>query len=754
MKLKRQNLFVVFLIVILLPLGWLTGAVLHGWPGAASMIVFSGIIALLLYRRLRRDEAAQVESLDDLREVQRIARLGNWRHDLCRNQLQWSEEMFRILEVDPGQRPASARAYLAVTHPDDREMLRAAYAQSLTPGHPYEITHRLQFADGRIKYVLSRGETRFADDGTPLVARGTLQDVTEHHLAQEALLLHGNIFQHSGEAIMITDHDNRIIDINPAFVRQTGYSREQVVGENPRMLASGRTPPETYAALWTTLQNEGYWQGELWDCHRNGRIYPKWTTISVIRDKYGSITHFIASFNDISERKATEERIERLAHHDSLTGLFNRYNLEIRLSQALLTARREKHFLAVLFIDLDHFKVINDTLGHAIGDQLLVEVARRLQGCVRESDIVARQGGDEFVVVINTLDSPAVASLVAAKILHALSQPYDISNNRLHTSPSIGIAIFPGDGEDAETLMKNADAAMYHAKGQGRNNLQYFTAELNAAASERLLLERELREALKQNQLELHYQPQFAADADDFVRPQAVEALVRWRHPQRGLVPPGRFIPVAEESGLIEAIGNWVLDEAGRQLAEWKRAGIGPRRVAVNISVHQLRNGGLVERVGNILKNHHLAHDELELEITESAAMSNPASAIEQLEALRHLGVTLAIDDFGTGYSSLAYLKRLPIQILKLDQTFVRDIETDENDAAISAATLALAHSLGLKVVAEGIETEGQSRFLRAHGCDLLQGYLYGRPEPAATLAARWHGDGRAGLAPPVQNQI
>ncbi|PKO85934.1 MAG: sensor domain-containing diguanylate cyclase [Betaproteobacteria bacterium HGW-Betaproteobacteria-12] len=685
----------------------------------------------------QRAEAALVESLDNLREAQRIAQIGNWRLDLASNQLYWSEEVFRIFEIDPQRFPATYESFVAAIHPDDRDAVDRAYRASLEKHEPYEFTHRLLFADGRIKYVHEHGETQFAADGTALLSHGTVQDITEHQQAEETLELYANVFQHSGEAIMVTDHDNRIVAVNPAFSRQTGYTLAEVAGKNPRLLAAGRTTPETYTALWAALAQSGYWQGELWDRNRDGRIYPKWAVISAIRDARGEITHYIASFTDISDRKAAEERIEHLAHHDSLTGLFNRYNLEIRLSQALLSARREQHFLAVLFIDLDRFKVINDTLGHHTGDQLLVEVARRLKGCVRESDIVARQGGDEFVVVLSGLAVPADASPPASKILQALAEPYEIAGDRLHSSPSIGIAIFPGDGDDAGTLMKHADAAMYHAKEQGRNNLQYFTAELNAAASERLLLERELRIAIETRQFELHYQPQFTADGP-FDRPFAVEALVRWRHPQRGLIPPDRFIPVAEETGLIEAIGDWVLHEACNQLAQWKAEGIGPQRVAVNISAHQLRTADLVERVAEVLQRYRLAHDELELEITESVAMSDPASAIERLDALRELGVTLAIDDFGTGYSSLAYLKRLPIQVLKLDRAFVRDIETDENDAAISAATLALAHSLGLKVVAEGIETEGQSRFLRQHGCDLLQGYLYGRPEPAAALAERW----------------
>jgi diguanylate cyclase (GGDEF)-like protein/PAS domain S-box-containing protein len=700
-------------------------------PGGEILSVFKDITAR------QRAEEALVRSLDNLREAQRIAHLGNWTLDLQSNHLDWSDEVFRIFEMDPQQFAATYEAFVAIVHPDDRAAVDSAYQDSLKLRRPYEITHRLLLPDGRIKYVHEHGEAQFAADGTPLVAHGTVQDITEHHQAEAALQLYANVFEHSGEAIMVTDNANRIVAVNPAFSRQTGYSLAEILGKNPRMLASGRTTQETYNALWAALQESGYWQGELWDRNRDGVVYPKWAAISAIRDADGQITHYIASFTDISERKAAEERIEHLAHHDSLTGLFNRYNLEIRLSQALLSARRENQFLAVLFIDLDRFKVINDTLGHQVGDQLLVEVAQRLRSCTRESDIVARQGGDEFVVVLSGLATPADASPVAGKILHALADPYEINGDRLHSSPSIGIAIFPDDGEDAGTLMKHADAAMYHAKEQGRNNVQYFTAELNAAAGQRLLLERELRIAIEVGQFELHYQPQFLADGP-FARPFAVEALVRWRHPQRGLIPPDHFIPIAEETGLIEAIGDWVLHEACNQLAQWKAEGIGPQRVAVNISAHQLRTADLVERVAEVLQHYHLANDELELEITESVAMSDPASAIERLDALRQLGVTLAIDDFGTGYSSLAYLKRLPIQVLKLDRAFVRDIETDENDAAISAATLALAHSLGLKVVAEGIETEGQSLFLREHGCDLLQGYLYGRPEPAAALAARW----------------
>jgi diguanylate cyclase (GGDEF)-like protein/PAS domain S-box-containing protein len=563
----------------------------------------------------------------------------------------------------------------------------------------------------------------------------TFRDITERKAAERALDLYANIFRHSGEAILISDRDNHIVGINPACQRLTGYGLEDLLGKNPKVLSSGKTAPEVYQNMWASLTESGFWQGELWDRRKDGSIYPKWAAISAIRDARGAVSHYIASFTDISERKAAEERIDYLAHHDALTGLINRYSLESRLGQMLLSARRDHEVVAVLFIDMDRFKVINDTLGHHIGDQLLVEIARRLRACVRESDIVARLGGDEFVVALTGLAAPVDAAPVAGKILRALGEAYLLAGHTLHSTPSLGISVFPGDGEDSATLMKAADTAMYHAKEQGRNNYQFYTQEMNAAAGERLSLEQDLRVALRENQLELHYQPQVSADAG---APCAVEALVRWRHPSLGMVPPLKFIPVAEESGLIEAIGDWVLDEACRQLAVWRAEGIDAIRVAINLSARQLRAAGLVESVRAALRRHGLDGADIELEITETAAMENPERAIGQLRALRDLGVGLAIDDFGTGYSSLAYLKLLPIQTLKLDRAFVRDIESDENDAAISAATLALAHSLGLKVVAEGVETAAQRDFLVRHACDYLQGYLYGKPEPGATWSAAW----------------
>ncbi|TXG86327.1 MAG: diguanylate cyclase, partial [Rhodocyclaceae bacterium] len=380
------------------------------------------------------------------------------------------------------------------------------------------------------------------------------RDISDRKRAEDALRLYAKVFENSGEAILITDRSNRIIAVNQALERDSGYCPEELLGKDPRVLSAHKTPRETYQLMWAALRESGYWQGELWDLRKDGMIYPKWAAISAIHDAKGELTNYIASFTDISERKAAEARIDHLAHHDALTGLFNRYSLENRLAQSLLAARRENQQLAVIFIDLDRFKVINDTLGHHVGDLLLIEVANRLAACVRESDIVARLGGDEFVVTLTSLANDMDAALVAKKIVATLGDTYEIDGKQLHTTPSVGISLFPANGEDVDTLMKNADTAMYHAKEKGRNNFQFFSPAMTAAATERLELERDLRSALANSEFELHYQPQVCA-TQNLVR--GVEALIRWRHPERGLIPPLKFIPIAEETGVIEAIGTW-----------------------------------------------------------------------------------------------------------------------------------------------------------------------------------------------------
>lgn len=562
-----------------------------------------------------------------------------------------------------------------------------------------------------------------------LMAR--VRNILQRKCAEAQLRLAAHVFDHSGEAIMITDRNNLILQVNPAFMRLTGYTASEVRGKSPSILASGKTTPDEYRAMWHSINETGFWQGEIWDRHKDGCVYPKLLTISVVRSVSGSVDYYIASFADISAQKATEEKIRHIAHHDPLTDLPNRLYLQISLKQTMLLVRRKEEEAAVMFIDLDRFKVINDSLGHQVGDGLLIEVAHRLKDSVRDSDLVVRLGGDEFVIVLTDKNAAHASAHVADKILTALSKPYLVKGINLRTTPSIGISLYPHDGETIELLMKNADTAMYHAKAVGRNNYQFFRAEMKHLTNNRLLLEHSLHEALEKGQFYLHYQPQVKPENEHVI---GLEVLLRWQHPVLGNVPPDQFIPVAEEIGLIGRLGEWVLNTACSQLREWRDQGFKDLRIAVNLSVQQLRQAHLVERIASVLRANELAVGDLELEITESAVMLNPEVAIEIFNALRHIGVELAIDDFGTGYSSLSYLKLLPIQRLKLDRTFVKDIETDPNDAAICSATIALAHALGIEVVAEGVETEAQRDYLLEREADIMQGFLFAKPMPAEAV--------------------
>lgn len=565
-------------------------------------------------------------------------------------------------------------------------------------------------------------------------AHGALHDAKrEAEKSADELRLYAKAFDSSGEAMLITDRDNRIVNVNAAFTSQTGYALDDVVGRDPRMFTSGNTPTSVYQEMWQALTTKNFWQGELWDRKKNGEIYPKWIRISAIRSRDGDVLFYIASFTDITERKEAEARIEHLAHHDILTGLHNRFSMEVRLEQAIASARREQQRIAVMFIDLDRFKNINDTLGHQVGDKLLIEVARRLKASVRDSDVVARIGGDEFVVVLVAIKDNSHAAVVSENIMQKISRPYDIDGHAINTTPSIGISIYPDDGEVCDELMRAADVAMYHAKEHGRSSYHYFNDAMLVAASERLRIEHELRIALESEQLELHYQPQIRAHDGAIV---GFEALVRWNHPLDGLIYPDSFIAIAEESDIISDLGSWVIDAACRQIVVWSNLGYREHKIAINLSARQLQSEALSDEIAAVMKRHGVDGQQLEIEVTETAAMSDPELAVAQLNALRRLGLSIAIDDFGTGYSSLGYLKRLPINILKLDRSFVRDIEHDQNDAEICSATVALAHNLGLKIVAEGVETVAQRDFLVRLSYDYLQGYLYSKPLPAADVSS------------------
>ncbi len=539
-------------------------------------------------------------------------------------------------------------------------------------------------------------------------------------------------FRHSGEAVFITDSDNRIVSVNPAFTRLTGYSFAEVSGHDPKLLSSGRFSDEEYNILWKSVITDGFWEGEIWDRRKDGTIYPKWLVISTVRDAAGKIINYVASFNDISDRQEAADRLAHLAYHDPLTHLPNRLAYESQLDLALKTCDRDGTQIAIMLIDLDRFKMVNDTLGHHVGDGLLKSVALRLRESVRASDIVARLGGDEFVVVLPDIESALTAASVAGKVQRNLEQSHKVGDHVLYATPSIGISIFPSDGRDADTLLRNADAAMYHAKSEGRNNYQFYARRMNEAAVERLQMENDLRQAIAEiapgrSQFVLHFQPQIHMETGRII---GMEVLARWQHPKQGLIPPTRFIPLAVETRLIQPLGDWIFWETCRLLRDMKNKGLQGVRVAVNISAQQLRNENLPLVVEGALSCYDLKTDDLELEITESTAMQNPEITLSILNRLSGMGIVLAIDDFGTGYSSLAYLKHLPIHRLKLDRSFVKDIESDNNDAAICSATVALGHNLGLELVAEGVETDEQRNFLAGLGCDVLQGYFYSKPLP------------------------
>jgi diguanylate cyclase (GGDEF)-like protein/PAS domain S-box-containing protein len=549
---------------------------------------------------------------------------------------------------------------------------------------------------------------------------------------EERLRLVDKVLASSAQAVIITDTQARIIAVNPAFTEITGYAEEEVLGENPSKFSSGHHDEAFYDAMWDALHCNGMWSGEVWDRRKSGEVYPKWLTINAVRDPESeAVTHYVGIFSDITERKKNEARIEHLAYHDQLTGLPNRYALHVRIDQSLANARRGNQQLAVMFVDLDRFKNVNDSLGHDVGDQLLVTVAERLRSVLREADTVSRLGGDEFIIVAMALDGPEDAARVAEKVIERVGEAVDAAGYVIHTSPSIGIAMFPHDGADRTTLMRNADTAMYHAKQQGRNRYHFFTAEMDAAIGERMFLETQMRGALERGEFFLVFQPQFELASG---RPVGVEALLRWRHPERGLLPPDKFIPIAEESGFIVTLGLWVLEEACRQAQTWAAAGLANLRIGVNLSLRQIRDRNLPQQVAEVLERTGMTAGLLELELTESAVMDNPELATEVFSALRALGLHLAIDDFGTGYSSLAYLRRLPKSRLKIDRSFVMDLEHDPNDAAVTQGIVALAHSLGLPTIAEGIETPAQFEMLKRFGCLEGQGYLYSPPLVAEEL--------------------
>ncbi|MES9832163.1 MAG: EAL domain-containing protein [Candidatus Thiodiazotropha sp. DIVDIV] len=638
-----------------------------------------------------------------------------------------NQEYATMLGYDSSTFKETNASWLERMHPDDHEAVAKTYSDYIGGRKDeYRVEFRLRTASGKWVWILSIGRlVEWDSDGKPLRMLGTHTDITALKQAQERVRQAAQVFSSTIEGVTITDLNGTILDVNKAFSDITGYSREEAIGHNPSILKSGRHDANFYVSMWKSLLEDGSWRGEIWNRNKQGVVYPEILTISQVFDDDQNPTGYVAVFSDITTSKQTEERMDFMAHHDPLTQLPNRLLFNARLEQAIQRSTRENQALAVMFIDLDRFKQINDSFGHSVGDELLLQCAVRLQTAVRGNDTVGRISGDEFVILLENIKSSENVSIHVRKVIQLFNEPFLLADHEITVTCSIGISLFPDDCKEPSCLLRNADTAMYLAKEEGRNGYQFYTHEMTTAAAEYLFMENALHQALRENQFYLVYQPQIELSNGDYI---GVEALIRWQHPEQGVIPPSHFIPVTEKTGLIQEIGEWVLKEACRQASEWKKRGLDFRRIAVNISGRQVQNPDFSNFVISTLEEYNLSADCLELEVTESFLMEHEDEGIRQLRVLQEAGITIAIDDFGTGYSSLSYLKYLPVNKLKIDRSFVRDIPDDSNDMAISEAVIALGGALGLDVIGEGIETEEQVAFLKAKGCALGQGFYYYKP--------------------------
>jgi diguanylate cyclase (GGDEF)-like protein/PAS domain S-box-containing protein len=647
-----------------------------------------------------------------------------------------NQELCRLM--GRGRQGLEGRSLWELLHPEDQDGASQAWQELLAESREsLDLEERLEREDGSWMWARLTASLVRRGDGEPPCLLVVVEDITGRKAFEHQQQMVAKVFQNSVEGIILADAGGQVQMVNPAFTAITGYQPQEVVGREMNVLRAESHGHHFYQEVWDQLTEEGQWSGEYWNRRKNGEAYPEWLTISVIRRSSGEAAGYMAIFHDITEIKRSQEQIQYQAHHDALTGLPNRVLLDDRLGQALQHSRRSPEQVAVLFMDLDNFKRINDSLGHEVGDDLLRQVARRLEGCVRGGDTVARLGGDEFILVLTEVTEQEQVVQVARRVLESLAEPFRLAGHKLAVGASIGITLHPQDGDEPGVLIKNADMAMYRAKEEGKNAYQFFTGAMQDQANRRLTLENALRRGLEGGELVVHYQPRVELASGRVV---GMEALVRWDRPGQGLAKPSEFISVAEDSGLIVPLGRLVLETACRQALSWQGLGRAGLVVSVNLSPRQLFQGGLVALLEEVLGASGLPPELLELELTETTMMREVEGAVELLGQVDRLGVGLAVDDFGTGYSSLYYLKHFPLHTLKVDRSFIRDLHQDPNDAAIVAAVISMGRAMGLTVVAEGVETAFQEAYLRRQGCHQAQGYLFSRPlsaQEAGRLLAR-----------------
>jgi diguanylate cyclase (GGDEF)-like protein/PAS domain S-box-containing protein len=644
-----------------------------------------------------------------------------------------SPPAWEVLGYEAAEYQKNPALWLDQVHPEDRPMLEQRLRESFYTLEGFSLEYRRQHPARGLTWVSEQAALIRDENGNPMFLQGILSNITERHQFEEKQRLAETVFNTIAEAVAITDSAGTILAVNPAFTAITGYAPEEAVGQNPRILSSGIHPPEFYQKMYRQLQQHGHWASEINNRRKNGEVYPEWLSITAVRGHDTKISRYVAIFRDITKHKQTENLLWHHANFDPLTDLPNRILLIDRLGSILNFARlHSQNQLGLLFVDIDRFKWVNESLGHPVGDLMLKEAASRLRSCVQEDSTIARVGADEFVLIVPEISEFGEGEALARQVLKEFAAPFQLAGQEVFLSCSVGIALYPDDGEDPESLLRKADAAMNRAKEGGRNAFRFYAPEIDSQARERMILQRDLRYAIDRKEFVLHYQPLINLATGGL---SGAEALVRWKHPSRGLIRPDRFIGVAEETGLIVPISEWVLETACAQTRAWMDAGLPALEMAVNLSRRLFREKNLISKIEDILRRARLPAQNLAIEITETLVMEEEENAVEKMRYLKKLGVRHLLDDFGTGYSSLGYLKHLPVDIIKIDRAFIRDIANHADDANLVNAIIAMAHSLRMEIVAEGVETQAQADFLREAGCEYAQGFLFSFPLPAEEFA-------------------